>query len=128
MTLMEIVPKDLPAAMRGARKERRRLLVNGSSCWASVRADGPLALDDGRALDGQTIVHLPPCEPTKIIGVHLSYSSRGIESRNTVKPAETPTYFMKPGTALNGHGGERVKPADCGYRHASLDAKKRDRP
>ena len=35
---------------------------------------------------------------------------------------------MKHSTALNGQGGERVKPADCGYHRARLDAKKRDRP
>ena len=83
MTLMEIVPKDLPAVMRGARMERRRPLVNGSSCGASARADGSLALDDGRALDGQTIIQLPPCEPKRIIGRHQSHSPRGVESRAT---------------------------------------------
>ena len=115
MPLMDFVPATLPAVMRGPRVEHRRLLVNGSPCWATVDANGVPHLDDGRPLAGQVITHLPPCEPTKIICVHLSYSSRGIESRNTAKPTETPTYFMKPITALNGHGGELVKPADCGY-------------
>ncbi len=109
MPLMELNAKALPAILRGPRTERRRLLVNDSACWASVRGDGSLALD------GQTVTHLPPCEPTKINCVHLIYSSRGIESRNTATPTETPTYFMKPVTALNGHGGELVKPADCTY-------------
>jgi len=30
-------------------------------------------------------------------------------------PTETPTYFSKLPTALNGHGGEVLKPADCRY-------------
>jgi 5-oxopent-3-ene-1,2,5-tricarboxylate decarboxylase/2-hydroxyhepta-2,4-diene-1,7-dioate isomerase len=60
-------------------------------------------------------VHLPPCEPSKIICVHLSYRSRGIESRNVPQPTPTPTYFMKPVTALNAHGGSVAKPADCKY-------------
>jgi 5-oxopent-3-ene-1,2,5-tricarboxylate decarboxylase / 2-hydroxyhepta-2,4-diene-1,7-dioate isomerase len=47
--------------------------------------------------------------------VHLSYSSRGVETRNNPKPTETPTYFTKPPTALNFHQGELVKPADCSY-------------
>ena len=34
---------------------------------------------------------------------------------------------MKLRTALNGRGGERVKPADSGYHRVSLDAKKGDR-
>jgi len=115
MPLMDFVPASLPAILRGPRVERRRILVNGSSCWASADADGTLHLDDGRPLEARTVTHLPPCEPTKIICVHLSYASRGIESRNTAKPTETPTYFTKPITALNGHGGELVKPADCAY-------------
>lgn len=115
MPIMEFWPKALPAVLTGPRRERRRLLVNGSACWASVAESGAIRLDDGRALDGQTVVHLPPCEPTKIICTHLSYSSRGIETRNNPKPTETPTYFTKPPTALNGHGSEIVKPADCHY-------------
>jgi 5-oxopent-3-ene-1,2,5-tricarboxylate decarboxylase/2-hydroxyhepta-2,4-diene-1,7-dioate isomerase len=77
--------------------------------------DETLRLDDGRTVALASVQHLPPCEPTKIICVHLSYSSRGIETRNNPKPTETPTYFMKPITALNNHRGELVKPEDCGY-------------
>jgi 5-oxopent-3-ene-1,2,5-tricarboxylate decarboxylase/2-hydroxyhepta-2,4-diene-1,7-dioate isomerase len=66
-------------------------------------------------VDLSTATHLPPCEPTKIICVHLSYRSRGIESRNLPQPTPTPTYFMKPITALNAHGGSIAKPADCRY-------------
>jgi 5-oxopent-3-ene-1,2,5-tricarboxylate decarboxylase / 2-hydroxyhepta-2,4-diene-1,7-dioate isomerase len=31
------------------------------------------------------------------------------------QPTPTPTYFMKPVTALNNHGGAIVKPEDCKY-------------
>ena len=108
------VPFPLPAVLHGPRVERRHVIVNGSPCWGTVDGDA-LRLDDGRtvALDG--VQHLPPCTPSKIICVHLSYSSRGIETRNNAKPTETPTYFMKPTTALNHHRGELLKPADCSY-------------
>ena len=115
MSIHEFPFKELPAVMRGPRVERRRVLVGGSVYWGTMRDDGQLQLDDGRSVDVNQVQHLPPCEPSKIICVHLSYSSRGIETRNKAKPTETPTYFMKPVTALNGHGGELVKPADCGY-------------
>ena len=48
MPIMEFLPKSLPAVMRGPRRERRRLLVDGSACWASVNEGGEIALDDGR--------------------------------------------------------------------------------
>ncbi len=115
MSIYEFPFKELPAILCGPRVERRRVLWHGSAYWTTVQDDGSLRLDDGRTAHVEEVVHLPPCEPTKIICVHLSYSSRGIETRNKAKPTETPTYFTKPPTALNGHGGELVKPADCQY-------------
>ena len=115
MSLYEFAPKELPAVMRGPRVERRRVLHGGSPVWGTVIDGERLRLDDGREVGLAGLPHLPPCSPTKIIAVHLSYASRGIESRNLPKPTPTPTYFTKPPTALNGHGGEIVKPADCTY-------------
>ena len=86
----------LPAVMRGPRVERRRVLSHGSPYGSTVT----------------DVTRLPPCEPTKIICAHLSYSSRAMETRNNAKPTETPTYSTKPPTAMNAHGGELVKPAD----------------
>ncbi len=107
--------KELPAVMRGPRVERRRVLVGGSPYWGTMQGSTSLRLDDGREIDTAAVQHLAPCEPTKIICVHLSYSSRGIETRNNPKPTPTPTYFTKPPTSVNHHGGEIVKPADCKY-------------
>ncbi len=115
MSMFEFPPKELPAVMRGPRIERRRVLVNGSPYWGTMQDDGRLLLDDGRTVSIADVQHLPPCNPSKIICVHLSYSSRGIETRNKAKPTETPTYFMKPVTALNNHLGELIKPEDCQY-------------
>lgn len=103
------------SVLDGPRRERRRVLHGGSSYWCTPDNGGALRLDDGRSIAAIDAIHLAPCTPSKIICVHLSYSSRGIESRNEPRPTPTPTYFMKPVTALNGHGGEIVKPADCRY-------------
>lgn len=111
--------KELPAVMRGPRVERRRVLVAGTAYWGTIVEEGAragaLRLDDGRVLDSATLAHLPPVSPSKIIAVHISYSSRSHETRGKPKPTETPTYFTKPPTALNGHGGQIIKPADCKY-------------
>ena len=111
--------QELPAVMRGPRVERRRVLVGGSAYWGTIIEDGAekglLRLDDSRVVDPATVQHLPPVSPSKIIAVHISYSSRSIETRNQPKPTETPTYFTKPPTSINGHGCEILKPADSLY-------------
>ncbi len=110
---------ELPAVMRGPRIERRRVLVGGSAFWGTMVEDGSdagkLRLDDGRLLAPAGLSCLPPVSPSKIIAIHISYSSRSMETRNKPKPTETPTYFTKPTTSLNGHGGQILKPADCKY-------------
>lgn len=110
---------ELPAVMRGPRVERRRALVGGSAFWGILIEAGPdagrLQLDDGRVLDAPALHYLPPVNPSKIIAVHISYSSRSYETRQKNKPTESPTYFTKPPTSLNGHGGQILKPADCQY-------------
>jgi len=106
---------ELPSILRGPRVERRHVLIGGSAYWGTMQDDDRLQLDDGREVAVNQVQHLPPCQPSKIICVHLSYRSRGIETRNTAMPTQTPTYFSKPPTALNGHGGEVMKPSDCRY-------------
>jgi 5-oxopent-3-ene-1,2,5-tricarboxylate decarboxylase / 2-hydroxyhepta-2,4-diene-1,7-dioate isomerase len=107
--------QHLPAVMQGPRVERRRILIGGSSFWGTMQDDGQLRLDDGRVVDAESVHYLPPVNPSKIIAVHISYSSRSFETRNKHKPTETPTYFTKPPTSLNGHKGQILKPADCKY-------------
>ena len=111
--------KELPAVMRGPRVERRRVLVGGSAFWGTMvdtgAQAGSLRLDDGRVIDAASASYLPPVNPSKIIAVHISYSSRSMETRQKPKPTETPTYFTKPPTSLNGHNGQILKPADCKY-------------
>lgn len=107
--------QELPAVMRGPRIERRRVMIGGSAFWGTMQDDGRLRLDDGRHVDPTALTHLPPVNPSKIIAVHISYRSRSIETRNKPQPTEAPTYFTKPSTALNGHGGQILKPEDCRY-------------
>lgn len=115
----EFPPKELPAVMRGPRVERRHVLIGGSPFWGTIIETGEqagwLRLDDGRIVDARTLTHLPPVAPSKIIAVHISYSSRSFETRQKPKPTATPTYFTKPPTSLNGHEGQILKPADCKY-------------
>jgi 5-oxopent-3-ene-1,2,5-tricarboxylate decarboxylase/2-hydroxyhepta-2,4-diene-1,7-dioate isomerase len=92
--------------------ETRRVLLDGVP--TEVTRDGEeLVAADGRRVATDAAVHLPPCEPTKIVCVHLNYESRVKEFLATLPPA--PTYFHKPVSALNAHGGEVVRPPRCRY-------------
>ena len=72
-----------------------------------------LVAADGREVAVDAATHLPPVDPTKIICVHLNYASRVAEFMTTLPAA--PTYFHKPITALNAHGGAVVRPERCRY-------------
>src|ERR1700751_1487702 len=92
--------------------EYRRILLDGAS--VHVRRDGgDLVSGDGRRVPAAQAVHLPPVTPSKIIAVHLNHRSRVTEFRATLPPA--PTYFHKPVSALIGHGGAVVRPANCEF-------------
>ena len=99
------------SVLDGPRREQRRILFDGRPEWCAP--DGEmLALADGRRLPERDAVYLPPCEPSKIICVHLNFRSRAVEFGRDLD-GETPTYFAKPPTALNAHRGDLVRPADC---------------
>ncbi|HHC09085.1 MAG TPA: FAA hydrolase family protein [Actinobacteria bacterium] len=98
--------------LAGPREEIRRILYEGRPQW--VTPDGEeLVLGDGRRIPEAEAHYLPPCDPTKIICVHLNYESRRIEFG--VEELVTPTYFMKPTTALAGHRGRANRPEGCRF-------------
>jgi 5-oxopent-3-ene-1,2,5-tricarboxylate decarboxylase/2-hydroxyhepta-2,4-diene-1,7-dioate isomerase len=92
--------------------ETRRILVDGHA--VAVTRDGDeLVASDGRRVGIDEAEHLPPVEPSKIVCVHLNYESR-VKEFLTKLPA-APTYFHKPVSALNAHGGTVVRPPRCRY-------------
>ncbi len=99
------------SVLDGPRREIRRILDGGTPQWVTVSADGAeLILANGRRVGEATANYMAPCDPTKIICIHLNYDSRRVEFR---APAlTTPTYFQKPTTALNSHRGVLYRPAD----------------
>jgi 5-oxopent-3-ene-1,2,5-tricarboxylate decarboxylase/2-hydroxyhepta-2,4-diene-1,7-dioate isomerase len=92
--------------------ETRRIVLDGLATTVT-REDDELVAPDGRRIPMDEPTHLPPIQPTKIICVHLNYESRRAEFQAELGPA--PTYFHKPTTALNAHGGEVVRPPRCRY-------------
>src|SRR5260370_21692709 len=80
--------------------------------WVSA-AGYRLSFGDGRHIAEAEATYLPPCNPTKILCIHLNYESRRVEFR--APKLETPTYFQKPVTALNSHRGTVCRPAGHKY-------------
>jgi 5-oxopent-3-ene-1,2,5-tricarboxylate decarboxylase/2-hydroxyhepta-2,4-diene-1,7-dioate isomerase len=100
------------SVLTGERVESRRILHEGRPEW--VRLEGEtLKLADGREVHEPDATYLPPCEPTKILCIHLNYESRRIEFK--APELVTPTYFQKPTTALNSHRGVLHRPDNCQY-------------
>lgn len=90
--------------------ETRRVLLDGYATDV-IRDGDELVAGDGRRVAISKAIHLPPCEPTKVIAVHLNYSSRSAEFMTKLPSA--PTYFHKPITAVNSHNAAVVRPAGC---------------
>jgi 5-oxopent-3-ene-1,2,5-tricarboxylate decarboxylase/2-hydroxyhepta-2,4-diene-1,7-dioate isomerase len=92
--------------------ETRRIVLDGEPTTVTREGDD-LVAPDGRRVPADEAMHLPPCEPTKIVCIHLNYESRVKEF--LAKLPAAPTYFHKPVSALNAHGGAVVRPPRCRY-------------
>jgi 5-oxopent-3-ene-1,2,5-tricarboxylate decarboxylase/2-hydroxyhepta-2,4-diene-1,7-dioate isomerase len=100
------------SVLSGPRREIRRILHEGVAHWVGLDGES-LVLGDGRRIPESTATYLAPCDPTKILCVHLNYESRRVEFR--APELVTPTYFQKPTTALNAHRGSVGRPANARY-------------
>ena len=98
--------------LEGERFEQRRILHEGRPEWTTVEG-AHLRLMDGRSVPEADAAYLPPCEPTKILCIHLNYESRRVEFG--APRLVTPTFFQKPVSALNSHRGLLNRPAGCRY-------------
>ena len=92
--------------------ETRRILLD-DVVTAVERHGNTLVAADGREVEAESAIHLPPVQPSKILACHLNYRSRVEEFMAKLPPA--PTYFHKPTTSLNAHGGNVVRPERCRY-------------
>ncbi|MFK4064515.1 fumarylacetoacetate hydrolase family protein [Streptomyces sp. NPDC029674] len=92
--------------------EYRRVLLDGAAVQVVCEGD-ELVAPDGRRVKAAEAHHLPPVRPSKVIAVHLNHRSRVAEFGVALPSA--PTYFHKPVSALNAHGGAVVRPEGCQY-------------
>src|SRR5215210_6308056 len=100
------------SVLEGPREEWRRIFHEGQPKWVTPEGEA-LLLGDGRRIAEVEVTYLPPCDPSKILCIHLNYESRRVEF--CAPQIETPTYFQKPTTALNSHRGALVRPDGTQY-------------
>ena len=93
--------------------EETRRIVLGGAVVEMARQGKMLVAQDGRSIDADAAMHLPPVTPSKIICAHLNFRNRLEELKAVCPPA--PNYFYKPPSCLIGHGGAVVRPLGCKY-------------
>ncbi len=92
--------------------ETRRIVLDGAV--VQMRRQGSvLVAQDGRQIDCDAALHLPPVEPSKILCAHLNYRNRVEELKTTAGPA--PNYFYKPPSCLVGHRAAVIRPRGCRF-------------
>jgi 5-oxopent-3-ene-1,2,5-tricarboxylate decarboxylase / 2-hydroxyhepta-2,4-diene-1,7-dioate isomerase len=84
-----------------------------------IEAGGCVQLADGRRVDENEVVWLPPLAPTErsrtIFAVGLNYVNQAREL--AVKAPEEPVIHLKASNSLVGHRGQTMRPAEVTYMH-----------
>jgi 5-oxopent-3-ene-1,2,5-tricarboxylate decarboxylase/2-hydroxyhepta-2,4-diene-1,7-dioate isomerase len=92
--------------------ETRRVVLDDAIVQMQRRGNWLVAAD-GRQIECNRAVHLPPVEPSKIICAHLNYRNRVEELKTSAGPA--PNYFYKPPSCLVGHRSAVIRPQGCRF-------------
>ncbi|MGE7759496.1 fumarylacetoacetate hydrolase family protein [Peribacillus sp. NPDC097895] len=94
--------------------KRARVAYAGAIHLAS-EYNGQLRLTDGRIVDEQDVVWLPPLEPRTVFALGLNYADHAKEL--AFKAPEEPLAFLKGPNTFIGHRGQTRRPADAAYMH-----------
>lgn len=96
-----------------------RVLVDGKVRHATER-EGRLLLEDGRLMDEDAVIWLPPVappanRPRTILALGLNYADHASEL--AFKAPEEPLAFLKGENTLNGHRGFTRRPVGVQFMH-----------
>ncbi|MET3695794.1 5-carboxy-2-oxohept-3-enedioate decarboxylase HpaG2 subunit [Bacillus oleivorans] len=91
-----------------------RVAVYGS-IHDAVEVNGKLQLNDGRIVDQEQVVWLPPITPGTVFVLGLNYADHAKEL--TFQAPEEPLVFLKGPNTLVGHRGQTRKPNDASHMH-----------
>lgn len=93
---------------------RARVAVYGANHEA-MEQDGSLMLDDGRIVEKDAVVWLPPIEAQTIFVLGLNYQDHASEI--AVKRPSEPLVFLKGSNTLIGHDGQTKRPESIENMH-----------
>ncbi|WP_458414171.1 fumarylacetoacetate hydrolase family protein [Schinkia sp. CFF1] len=94
--------------------KRARVAFSGA-IHEAVEVEGRLKLEDGRIVEEQEVVWLPPVEMQTVFALGLNYADHAKEL--AFKAPTEPLVFLKgPGTFI-GHYGQTFRPADATFMH-----------
>ncbi|MFK2827287.1 fumarylacetoacetate hydrolase family protein [Bacillus sp. B190/17] len=94
---------------------KRAKVAYAGAIHDAVEHDGRLKLQDGRIVDEQEVVWLPPVEPRTVFALGLNYADHAAEL--AFKAPEEPLVFLKGPNTFIGHRAQTRRPADVEYMH-----------
>lgn len=101
-----------------------RVMTSGGPRYAELRGDEALLLDGapwaGAQRTGESVPLdaaslLPPSDASKVVAVAQNYKKHAAEMGKPIPPE--PLLFLKPSTALNGHGSAIILPPESAEVH-----------
>ncbi|EKN71162.1 fumarylacetoacetate hydrolase family protein [Schinkia azotoformans] len=81
----------------------------------AVEIEGRLKLDDGRIVEEQEVVWLPPVEPRTVFALGLNYADHAAEL--AFKAPTEPLVFLKGPNTFIGHLGQTFRPSEVANMH-----------
>jgi 5-oxopent-3-ene-1,2,5-tricarboxylate decarboxylase/2-hydroxyhepta-2,4-diene-1,7-dioate isomerase len=94
--------------------KRARVAFSGA-IHEAVEMEGRLKLDDGRIVEEQEVVWLPPVEPRTVFALGLNYADHAAEL--AFKAPTEPLVFLKGPNTFIGHLGQTFRPSDVTFMH-----------
>lgn len=94
--------------------KRARVAFSGA-IHEAIEMEGRLKLDDGRIVEEQEVVWLPPVEPRTVFALGLNYADHAAEL--AFKAPTEPLVFLKGPNTFIGHLGQTFRPSDVTFMH-----------
>jgi 5-oxopent-3-ene-1,2,5-tricarboxylate decarboxylase/2-hydroxyhepta-2,4-diene-1,7-dioate isomerase len=92
-----------------------RVAYSGGIHTATPAGEGRIRLEDGRLLDEDQVVWLPPVELGTVIALGLNYADHAKELSFAAQ--DEPLVFFKGPGAVIGHRGQTRRPGDAAFMH-----------